>query len=128
MYPQVNPIARNWCHAKKVCRQYVNGTTICLREHVPKSLEAALVDVNKFFRMCRDYEMAYRSGCTGKDVEITDFDKRNAHRIRMALKWCREKGYKILGRREKEGNNQIYSSTTVGPFHPSYRFFELSPT
>ena len=73
MYPQVNPTARNWCHAKKVCRQYVNGTTICLREHVPKSLEAVSVDVNKFFRTCRDYEMAYRSGCTGKDVEITDF-------------------------------------------------------
>ena len=36
------------------------------------SLDAVLVDMmNKFFRTCCDYEMAYRSGCNGKDVEIT---------------------------------------------------------
>ena len=27
--------------------------------------------MNKFFRTCRDYEMAYRSGCKGKEVEAT---------------------------------------------------------
>ena len=68
---ELNPIERNWCHAKKVSRQYVNGSIVRLREVVPTSLEAVSVDMmNKFFRTCRDYETAYRSGCNGKDVEI----------------------------------------------------------
>ena len=68
---ELNPIERNWCHAKKVARQYVNGSILKLRV-VPLSLESVTVDMmNKFFRTCRDYEMAYRSGCTVKQVEAT---------------------------------------------------------
>ena len=67
---ELNPIERNWCHAKKVARQYVNGSVVRLREVVPPSLESVSVEMmNKFFRTCHDYEMAYRSGCSGKDVE-----------------------------------------------------------
>lgn len=69
---ELNPIERNWCHAKKVARQYVNGSIVRLREVVPTSLDAVSLEMmNKFFRTCRDYEMAYRSGCNGKDVERT---------------------------------------------------------
>ena len=68
---EMNPIERNWCHAKKVARQYVNGSIVRLREVVPTSLNAVSIEMmNKFCRTCRDYEMAYRSGCNGKDVEI----------------------------------------------------------
>ena len=28
---ELNPIERNWCHAKKVSRQYVNGSIVRLR-------------------------------------------------------------------------------------------------
>ena len=28
---ELNPIERNWCHAKKISRQYVNGTIVKLR-------------------------------------------------------------------------------------------------
>ena len=67
---ELNPIERNWCHAKKISRQYVNGTIVKLRSVIPTSLEAVTVEMmNKFFRTCRDYEMAYRSGCKGKEVE-----------------------------------------------------------
>lgn len=63
---ELNPIERNWCHAKKISRQYVNGTIVKLRTVVPTSLDAVTVEMmNKFFRTCRDYEMAYRSGCKG---------------------------------------------------------------
>ena len=55
---ELNPIERNWCHAKKVSRQYVNGSIVRLREVVPASLDAVSVDMmNKFFRTCRDYEI-----------------------------------------------------------------------
>ena len=68
---EMNPIERNWCHAKKVARQYVNSSVVRLREVVPTSLDAVSIEVmNKFCRTCRDYEMAYRSGCNGKDVEL----------------------------------------------------------
>ena len=63
---ELNPIERNWCHAKKISRQYVNGTIVKLRSVIPTSLEAVTVEMNKFFQTCRDYEMAYRSGCKGK--------------------------------------------------------------
>ena len=67
---ELNPIERNWCHAKKVYRQYVNGSIVRLQERVPTSLEAVSVDMmNKFFKPCRDYEMAYRSGCSGNNCE-----------------------------------------------------------
>ena len=50
--------------------QYVNSTIVRLREVIPKSLESVTVEMmNKFFRTCRDYEVAYRSGCKGKEVE-----------------------------------------------------------
>lgn len=32
---ELNPIERNRCHAKKQARQYVNGSIVKLREHVP---------------------------------------------------------------------------------------------
>ena len=32
---ELNPIERNQCHAKKQARQYVNGSIVKLREHVP---------------------------------------------------------------------------------------------
>lgn len=28
---ELNPIERNWCHAKKIARQYVNGSIVRLR-------------------------------------------------------------------------------------------------
>ena len=60
---ELNPIERNWCHAKKVARQNVNGSIVRLREIVT-SLDAVSIEMmNKFFRTC-DYEMAYRSGCS----------------------------------------------------------------
>jgi hypothetical protein len=68
---ELNPIERNWCHAKKISCQYVNGTIVKLRVVVPTFLDAVTVEMmNKFFRTCRDYKMAYRSGCKGKEVEI----------------------------------------------------------
>ena len=67
----LNPIEWNWCRAKKVARQYVNGSIVRLREVVPTSLDAGSIEMmNKFCRTCYDYEMAYRSGCNGKDVEL----------------------------------------------------------
>ena len=43
-----------------------------LRQVVPSSLDSVTDEMmNKFFRTCRDYEMAYRSGCKGKEVEAT---------------------------------------------------------
>ena len=67
---ELNPIERNWCHAKRVSRQYVNGSIVRLRQVVPTSLESVTVEMmNKFFRTRRDYELAYRSGCSGKEVE-----------------------------------------------------------
>ena len=69
---ELNPIERNWCHAKRVAWQYVNGSIVKLRQIVPSSLDSVSVEMmNKFFRTCRDYEMAYRSGCKGKEVEAT---------------------------------------------------------
>ena len=68
---EMNPIERNWCHAKKVAKQYVNGSIVRLREVVKISLDAVSIEMmNKFCRSCCDYEMAYRSGCNGKDVEL----------------------------------------------------------
>ena len=32
---ELNPIERNWCHAKKQARQYVNGSIVKLREVDP---------------------------------------------------------------------------------------------
>ena len=55
----------------EVARQYVNGSIVRLHEVVLTSLDAVSLEMNKFFRTCHDYEMAYRSGCNGKDVEIT---------------------------------------------------------
>ena len=67
---ELNPIERNWCHAKRIARQYVNGSIVKLREVVPSSLDSVTDEMmNKFFKTCRDYEMAYRSGYKGKEVE-----------------------------------------------------------
>ena len=69
---ELNPIERNWCHAKRVARQYVNGSIVKLRQVVPSSLNSVTNEMmNKFFKTCRDYKMAYRSGCKGRDVEET---------------------------------------------------------
>ena len=58
---EMNPMERNWCYAKKVARQYVNGSMVRLREVVPISLDAVSIEMmNKFCRTCRDYEMAYK--------------------------------------------------------------------
>ena len=46
---ELNPIERNWCHAKKISRQCVNGTIVKLRSVIPTSLEAVTVEMNKFF-------------------------------------------------------------------------------
>ena len=47
---ELNPIERNWCHAKRVSRQYVNGSIVRLRQVVPTSLESVTVEMmNKFF-------------------------------------------------------------------------------
>ena len=47
---ELNPIERNWCHAKKVVRQYVNGSIVLVREVVPTLLDAVSVEMmNKFF-------------------------------------------------------------------------------
>ena len=79
---ELNPIERNWCHAKKISRQYVNGTIVKLRSVIPTSLEAVTVEMmNKFFRTCRDYEMAYRSGCKGKEVEAQVKLYKSHHRV-----------------------------------------------
>ena len=72
---ELNPIERNWCHAKRVAHQYVNGSIVKLREVVPALLDSVTDKIIKlmmseFFRTCRDYEMAYRSGCKGKEVEV----------------------------------------------------------
>ena len=54
---ELNPIERNWCHAKKVARQYVNGSIVQLQEVVPTSLDAVSVEMrNTFFRTRQDYE------------------------------------------------------------------------
>ena len=65
---ELNPIERNWCHAKKVARQYyANGSIVQLQKVVPTSLDAVSLEMmNKFYRTCNDYEMSYRSGCNKK--------------------------------------------------------------
>ncbi len=64
---EINPIERNWCHAKKHSRAYCNGSITRLRRIVPEALETVTLDMmNKFFVTCRDYERAYREGHTGK--------------------------------------------------------------
>ena len=51
---ELNPIERNWCHAKKQTRQYVNGSIVKLREVVPRSLDSVTTEMSdKFFRTCR---------------------------------------------------------------------------
>ena len=67
---ELNAIERNWCHAKKYTRAHCNGSITRLRRIVPEALETVSVELmNKFFSTCRLYEMAYREGKTGKDVE-----------------------------------------------------------
>ena len=66
----LNPIERNWCHAKREARKFVNGRIDRLREVVPKSLDSVTKDLmDKFFRTCRDYEKAYREGHDATNVE-----------------------------------------------------------
>ena len=48
-----------------------SGSIVRLREVIPTSLDTVSLEMmTKIFRTCRDDEMAYRSGCNGKDVEI----------------------------------------------------------
>lgn len=67
---ELNPIEKNWCHAKKQARQHINSSIVKLREVVPRSLDSVATEMfDKFFRMCRDYVMAYKSGCKVIEVE-----------------------------------------------------------
>ena len=67
---ELSPIELVWCHAKKHTRAYANGSIVRLRKLVPEGLDNVTVElIKKFFRLCRDYECAYREGHTGKAVE-----------------------------------------------------------
>ena len=67
---ELSPIELVWCQAKKYTRAYANGSIVRLRKLVPDGLNNVTTDqIKKFFRLCRDYERAYREGHTGKDVE-----------------------------------------------------------
>ena len=69
---ELNPIERNWCHAKRVARQYVNGSIVKLRRVIPSSLDSVTNEMmNNFLLSCRDYVIAYRSVCSGREVEET---------------------------------------------------------
>ncbi len=66
---ELNPIERNWCHAKKYTRAHCNGSIVRLRRIVPESLETVTEELMaKFFVTCRDYERAYKEGHTGNGV------------------------------------------------------------
>ena len=74
LYPkfhcELSEIERVWCHSKKHTRAYPNGSTVRLREIVPKGLDSVSTEmIQKFFRTCKDYEHAYREGLIGKAVE-----------------------------------------------------------
>ena len=67
---ELSPIELVWCYAKKHTRAYANGSIVRLRKLVPEGLDSASTEmIKKFFRLCRDYENAYREGLTGKAVE-----------------------------------------------------------
>ena len=67
---ELSPIELVWCQAKKYTRAYANGSIVRLRKLVPDGLNNVTTDqIKKFFRLCRDYERAYREGHTGKFVE-----------------------------------------------------------
>ena len=67
---ELSPIELVWCHAKKHTRAYANGSIVRLRQLVPEGLDNVSTElIQKFFRLCRDYENAYREGHTGKAVE-----------------------------------------------------------
>ena len=69
---EMSPIELVWCHAKKYTRAYANGSIVRLRNLVPDGLNSVTTEqIKNFFRLCRDYERAYREGHTGKDVEET---------------------------------------------------------
>ena len=55
---------------KKHTRAYANGSIVRLRKIVPEGLDSVKTElIKKYFRLCRDYEKAYREGLTGKAVE-----------------------------------------------------------
>lgn len=59
-----------WCYAKKHTQAYASGSIVRLRKLVPEGLDSVSTEMmKKFFRLCRDYEQAYREGLTGKEVE-----------------------------------------------------------
>ena len=67
---ELNPIERVWCHSKKHTRANVNGSITRLRDILPHAFDSCSPElIKKFFRTCREYEKAYREGCTGKDVD-----------------------------------------------------------
>ncbi len=77
---ELNPIERNWCHAKKHTRAHCNGSIVRLRKIVPEGLESVNAELMlKIFRTCRDYEQAYREGHNGKEVEKV-VKKHKSHR------------------------------------------------
>ena len=67
---ELSPIERVWCQSKKYTRAYADGTITRLRRIVPEGLDSVTPEqIIKFFKTCRDYENAYREGCTGREVE-----------------------------------------------------------
>ena len=67
---ELSPIELVWCQAKKHTRAYANGSIVRLRTLVPEGLDGVQTElIKKYFRLCRDYEKAYREGHTGKAVE-----------------------------------------------------------
>ena len=67
---ELSPIERVWCQSKKHTRAYADGTITRLRKIVPEGLDSVtLLQIQKYFRTCRDYEKAYREGSTGREVE-----------------------------------------------------------
>ena len=72
-YCELNPIERNWCHAMKVARQLSEQYYTCiLVVRGSSNIRCCIIgDDKQILRTCCDYEMVYRSGCIGKDVEIT---------------------------------------------------------
>lgn len=79
---EMNPIERCWCHTKKYSRAYCNGTVTRLREIVPKALSTCTTEmILKIFMTCRDYEKAYREGCTCKNVDALVREYKSHRRI-----------------------------------------------
>jgi len=79
---ELNAIERCWCHAKKHCRAYANGSIVRLRKIVPEGLDTCTTElIRKFFVKSRDCLKAYANGCTCGDVDAVVKTYRSHHRI-----------------------------------------------